>query len=78
MKRIIIENGYETIINNTVKVRVYNTTGESTTVEFLEKVGENSWYITSSKNRDQVERFKKLMNKYEEYVTDLRGITSVE
>lgn len=78
MKRIIIENGYETVINNTVKVRVYNTVGENTTVEFLEKTGENSWYITSSKNMEQKERFKKLMNQYKEYVMNPRGITPIE
>lgn len=78
MERTIIENGYEVVINNTLKVRVYNVVGESTTIEFLEKAGENAWYITSSKNKDQAERFKKLVNKYEEYLVDPRGIIPVE
>lgn len=76
MKRTIIENGYEVVINNTTKVRVYNVIGESTVVEFLEKMGENAWYISSSK--DKTERFKRLVNKYEEYLVDPSGITPIE
>lgn len=74
----VLENCFEVAVHNVVKIRVYNEPSEKTVIEFLEKCGENVYYITSSINKNQKERFNRLMEKYGKYIVDPYGITPIE